>query len=121
MTTQEQEKQFASFVERMKKILISKRGDYSNQIDVLSNFKDVATIINSTPDKVCLTHLGTKITRLGVLLSNEKNPNNESIEDSILDLANYAILLSMILSEKQTPVNTSNMQGYKDRNSEVKV
>lgn len=36
--------------------------------------------------------LTTKMDRLTELLNSEKSPQNESIEDTLLDLANYAIL-----------------------------
>ena len=40
-----------------------------------------------------------KIARLGVLLNSKESPKNESVNDSILDLANYALLLAMIKQE----------------------
>jgi hypothetical protein len=45
--------------------------------------------------------IATKVARLGVLLNSESKPNNESVRDSVLDLANYAVLLDMILSDKE--------------------
>ena len=43
--------------------------------------------------------IATKVARLGVLLNSDNPAKNESIDDSILDLANYSVLLGMILSE----------------------
>jgi len=48
-----------------------------------------------------LNLIATKVARLGVLLNSDKKPNNESIEDSVLDLANYSVLLSMIINENK--------------------
>lgn len=36
--------------------------------------------------------IGTKLARLSALLSNDRGPNNESIEDSFVDLTNYCAL-----------------------------
>jgi hypothetical protein len=45
------------------------------------------------------------VARLGVLLNSDKTPNNESVLDSVLDLANYSILLSMILKDKNKQIH----------------
>lgn len=43
----------------------------------------------------------TKMDRLNELLSTDKKPENESIEDTLLDLANYAILGLIHLKNKK--------------------
>lgn len=101
MNKQEQEVHFEMVVNRMNKILISKAGDYSQDSDRLSNFKLAGSIIGLSPEMNCLSLIATKVARLGVLLKDSKVPNNESIEDTILDLANYTILLSMIRKDRE--------------------
>ena len=101
MTTEQQEKEFEEFVDSMQFVLFSKREDYANE-DVLSNFKLAGRISGGSAEINCLNLIATKVARLGVLLKSSKQPNNESINDSVLDLANYAVLLNMILKEKQT-------------------
>lgn len=100
MTQQEQEKHFEVITAQMKKILLKKGNDYAN-IDRLSNFKLAGGICGLKAEQNCLSLIATKVTRLGVLLNSDKAPNNESIQDSVLDLANYSILLSMILKDKK--------------------
>lgn len=100
MTKQEQEIHFAVMVEHMRKTLLSKGNDYANA-DRLSNFKLAGSICGLSPAQNCLSLIATKVARLGVLLSNPAAPQNESIKDSILDIANYAVLLDMIISETQ--------------------
>jgi hypothetical protein len=100
MIAKTQEHHFTKMVEQMHKILISKGGDYANE-DRLSNFKLAGSIIGLTPEMNCLSLIATKVARLGVLLNSDKDPNNESINDSIIDLANYAVLLSMIVKERE--------------------
>ena len=68
--------------------------------DRLSNFKLAGGICGLKAEQNCLSLIATKVARLGVLLNSDKAPNNESIQDSVLDLANYSILLSMILNDK---------------------
>ncbi len=96
--TKDQQKQFlAEFQMEMTRVMLSKGDDYSGQ-DRLSNFKLAGQISGITPEQNCLSLIATKVARLGQLLSG-KTPNNESIQDSILDLANYAVLLAMIVSD----------------------
>jgi hypothetical protein len=99
MTQQEQIKHFEALTSQMKEILFKKGNDYANT-DRLSNFKLAGAICGLTAERNCLTLIATKVARLGVLLNTENKPNNESIQDSIVDLANYSVLLSMIMADK---------------------
>jgi len=100
MTQEEQVKHFEELTTQMKNILFKKGNDYANQ-DRLSNFKLAGSICGLKAEQNCLSLIATKVARLGVLLGSNKEPNNESIQDSILDLANYSILLSMILKDSE--------------------
>ena len=102
MTLEEQKQSLVSFQERMTSVLVSKGDDYANE-DRLSNFKMAGSISGLDAKRNCLTLIATKVARLGVLL-NGKTPKNEPIRDSILDLANYAALLDMIISEESKTV-----------------
>lgn len=99
MTEQDQIKHFELFTNQMKEIIFKKGNDYAN-VDRLSNFKLAGAICGLKAEQNCLSLIATKVARLGVLLNSDKAPNNESVQDSVLDLANYSILLSMILKEK---------------------
>jgi hypothetical protein len=98
MTKKEQIAHFGYMIEQMEKTLFSKGDDYANQ-DRLSNFKLAGAIAGGDARTNCLNLIATKVARLGVLLNSDQNPNHESIDDSVLDLANYAVLLSMIINE----------------------
>lgn len=106
MTKKEQIEVFDIFVSQMREILLSKGDDYANQ-DRLSNFKYAGQICGMRPELNCLNLIATKVARLGVLLNSEKAPNNESIQDSILDLANYAALLQMIYVDTRIMTGTT--------------
>lgn len=86
------------FTNKMKLLISSKGDDYAGT-DRLLNFKVAGNICNISPEINCLSLIATKVARLGNLLQNNVDPQNESIRDSIIDLANYAALLDMLVSE----------------------
>ena len=100
MTLDQQQKFFDETVMNLSNILFSKGSDYANK-DRLSNFKLAGSICGITPQLNCLSLIATKVARLGVLLNTDVIPNNESIQDSIKDLANYALLLLMLLEDSK--------------------
>jgi hypothetical protein len=95
MTKQEQEDFFDEYINKMRDVLLNKGDDYAN-VDRLSNFKMAGQIAGGNAQLNCLNLIATKVARLGVLLNSNDEPKNESINDSIMDLANYALLLAMI-------------------------
>ena len=95
MTKQEQEDFFDEYVKRMRDVLLNKGDDYANR-DRLSNFKLAGLIAGGNAKTNCLNLIATKVARLGVLLNSNDEPKYESVNDSIMDLANYALLLAMI-------------------------
>lgn len=100
MELEKQKEHFNSFITEMQNVLLKKGSDYANS-DRLSNFKLAGAICGISPELNCLSLIATKVARLGVLLQNlDSKPNNESVHDSILDLANYAVLLNMILYDR---------------------
>jgi hypothetical protein len=99
MTYKIQKLFFADFVRKMENIMFKKGNDYANE-DRLSNFKLAGAISGGSAELNCLNLIATKTARLGVLLNTGKKPDNESISDTILDLANYGVLLAMILGEE---------------------
>ena len=95
MTKEEQQIFFDMYINKMRDVLLNKGDDYANA-DRLSNFKMAGQIAGGNAQLNCLNLIATKVARLGVLLNSNKKPKNESINDSIMDLANYALLLAMI-------------------------
>lgn len=106
MTFDQQKQSFAAMVAKMEAVMFKKGNDYANT-DRLSNFKLAGGVVGSNAEMNCLHSIGTKVARLGVLLNSTGQPNNESIEDSILDLANYAVLLNMIREDKEAKQRTT--------------
>lgn len=84
------------FLERGKQIIESKGHDYTkdpkaNQFENFERSALISSWFNDDVDKAFAVLVGTKLARLATLL-NGKSPKNESIEDSFLDLMNYAAL-----------------------------
>ena len=98
MTKQEQQDFFDEYINKMRDVLLNKGDDYANA-DRLSNFKLAGLIAGGNAKTNCLNLIATKVARLGVLLNSKDKPKNESISSSIMDLANYALLLAMIDDE----------------------
>lgn len=99
MNRENQIKELDIFLSKMKETIEKKGNDYANT-DRLSNFKKVAQMTNTTPEKVVLMMMATKIARLSELLNKESGPEYESIFDSCLDTANYAFHLHCLKNNK---------------------
>jgi|SRR5947209_19360842 len=96
-------KNFLSLLEKMKEIHEKKSEDYSAHGFYL-NFEQSATIASwfkDPVDKSFATLIGTKLSRLGNLLSSTKEPNNESVEDTFLDLTVYCGLWASYRKERE--------------------
>ena len=99
MTKEQQAKFFDIFTDEQREILLKKGDDYAGA-DRLSNFKRAGAICGHAAELNCLNLIATKVARLGELL-NGKEPKNESVRDSVLDGANYFVLLAMLLADKE--------------------
>lgn len=78
--------------------LLSKGKDYANA-DCLSNFKRSAELLGILPEQSCMSLIATKIARAEQLLNSGATPENESLEDTLLDLCGYCFLLNCIIVE----------------------
>jgi hypothetical protein len=110
MTLKEQQIQFEQFAEKQRDIMLKKGNDYANE-DRLSNFKMVAQIVGIPIDQVIGVFIATKTVRLGNLMSSGKKPDNESVEDNLLDLANYTQLLEMVRLDEDCKPTTGVLNG----------
>lgn len=86
---------FLASLEKMKEIHIKKNEDYATESNPFSNFdvsEFISSLFRSERDKAFAVLVGTKIGRLSSLLNSSRSPNNESIEDTFIDIANYFLL-----------------------------
>ena len=77
-----------------------KASDYAEDDNVFSNFEFAANAAEVTVGQIFLSLIGVKMARLQQLIGNDKTPNNESIDDTLLDLMNYAGLLKAYRRKK---------------------
>lgn len=99
MTKEHQQKYFDQFVSKMRDTVLKKGDDYAGQEDRLSNFKMAGQIAGNSAEVNCFNLIGTKIARLNQLLNSGVKANFESVDDTLLDLANYTFLLACIRKE----------------------
>lgn len=88
-------KEFTDLLTEMQAIHSKKNEDYANQDNQFESFERSAELMSwfaRDTDKAFSSLIGTKLARLATLLNKEIAPNNESIEDSFLDLCTYCAL-----------------------------
>lgn len=83
--------QFMSITQNMTKIYAAKNHDYGNSFEEsLDEFGLVASIVR----------IGDKMNRIKSLIKKEAQVKDESIRDTLLDMANYAIMTVMWMDKK---------------------
>ncbi len=75
----------------MAALVASKASDYADNENVYSNFEGAARIAGVSVDVVFNVMIGIKMERLRQLMSG-KVPNHESLDDTLMDAANYLAL-----------------------------
>jgi len=103
MTHKEYLKRFEKYQKLCYNITKAKNQDYSSWNNAFLNFKLVEEVGIATTEQWFLTRMMDKITRINNLLNKEASVKDETIQDTLLDLANYSLLLLIYLDEKQTP------------------
>lgn len=96
--------EFVETLKKMDEIHRSKNADYSTDSNRMINFdisSDLTRRFVDSRDQVFAALIGTKLGRLSSLLNREDKPNNESIEDTLIDCANYMILWKCDLTHRK--------------------
>ena len=101
MTGEEMVTRFEILSTQNTELIRKKNNDYAKTADAFSNFKHCASMAGISVEQVFMVFLAVKYARLQELLSG-KETKNESITDTLSDLSNYALLLSIYLNEKDT-------------------
>lgn len=85
--------QFISITKAMAKTYTAKNHDYGNSFEQsLDKFGIIASVVR----------LGDKMNRIESLAKNEAQVKDESVKDTLLDLANYCIMTVMWMNNKLT-------------------
>lgn len=92
--------------DRMIEITKKKNADYSGAgTDPFANFRQVGHLIQNIPQIVeigMLTRMSDKMSRIASFVEKgELQVKDESVQDTLLDVANYAILFMGILEDKK--------------------
>lgn len=91
------------FCEEMKAITAKKNHDYSGAgDDPFKNFRQIGNLVDDNAITIgFLTRMSDKFSRIGSFVAKgELLVKDESVEDTLLDLANYCALFSGYLAEK---------------------
>lgn len=110
MTKTEMGTQFAILLDRMRMIMEAKNSDYSGDIeDPFLNFNQVELISKGeiSRDQGCLVRMTDKLSRTYRLLKNNPSVKTETLEDTLIDLANYSLLLILMRRDRANAENNS--------------
>ena len=99
-----QSKRFEELLEDMKEIHDKKRHDYANENDIFANFRH-SELAGIPAWKGTAIQLGDKFSRLMEFAKKETlEVKDESIKDTLLDLANYALITHILYEEVQEEI-----------------
>jgi hypothetical protein len=96
---------------KMMEITKRKNADYSGSgVDPFANFRQVGSLVQK-PDVIeigFITRMSDKMSRIGSFISNGTlQVKDESVEDTLLDLANYCLLFAGYLKSVNKVQNES--------------
>ena len=89
------------FCNRALVILAQKSNDYATSADPFANFKRGEILGFASAETGLMLRVVDKISRISTFLQKgELKVDNESVQDSILDVINYMILLQGMIADK---------------------
>lgn len=93
------EETYARGIELVKR----KNQDYAGHGDPFRNFRS-SSIIGISVEKNIMLQIVNKISRIGNILGKDNAVKDEAVEDSILDLINYAAILNAYLDSEKMEI-----------------
>lgn len=87
--------QFLELLDQMRAIHIKKNRDYATVENPYANFEFAGILAMKFKNPIDISFaalIGVKLSRLQVLLGGDRTPENESIDDTFLDLCTYCAL-----------------------------
>lgn len=100
----------ADFLARMAEIYASnveisrrKNGDYANENNPFQNFK-VSEVFGIPVETAIIVRMSDKMSRISNLINREALVTDESLLDTLSDLANYAVILRMWIEHNASKV-----------------
>ena len=92
---------FRDTLETMLEIAIAKNADYAGEKGAFHNFETVENLGITGTAQGILVRMTDKLCRIANLVEAEARVKDESIEDTLIDLANYSIILKCYLASKK--------------------
>ncbi len=96
-----------TFIKRMEEehmlcveISRKKNADYAGAEDAFLNFK-ACEIYGINAEKAIIVRLSDKLVRVANLLTREAQVKDESVDDTLRDLSNYALILKLLIESKR--------------------
>jgi hypothetical protein len=93
-------KGFKETLELMKEIHAMKNKDYANSEDPFKNFRVCEALGACSIEAGIVVRMSDKMSRITNLLEKEPDVVEERITDTLVDLANYAIILKCYIDQK---------------------
>tara|TARA_R110002020_G_scaffold2471_1_gene11561 strand:- start:457 stop:876 length:420 start_codon:yes stop_codon:yes gene_type:complete len=116
-----QSKRFEELLEDMKKIHDKKRHDYANEDDIFANFRH-SELAGIPSWKGTAIRLGDKFSRLMEFAKKGTlEVKDESIKDTLLDLANYALITHILYEEVQEENRLERVKEWNSRTGIVET
>ena len=96
-----QSERFYELLNEMKKTHNAKRHDYASTEDVFANFR-TCEMAGIPAWKGCCVRIGDKFSRIMGFAKKEKlEVKDESIKDTLIDMANYALIALILYEESE--------------------
>lgn len=95
MTQKEFLVKHGELLDKLRDITARKNADYSQEEDALNNFKMVEQLHITSTSTGMLVRITDKFARTINLLKKEAKVKDESILDTLLDFANYCLILAV--------------------------
>lgn len=89
---------FLALLDEVAEMHRTKSHDYGSANDPLANIRNGAEFVGIEPWRAAMVRLSDKVTRLASY-NRTGRLNHESVEDSLLDLASYALLTLLLFRE----------------------
>ena len=92
---------FKKELDKMYKIHINKNNDYAGKKDPYRNFRYCEEMGVCSVEQGLLVRITDKIARITNLLNTKQKVKDEKIEDTLLDLANYSVILKCYITQRK--------------------
>ena len=96
--------EFHALLDQMGELHARKNADYASKSNPFSNFDFTTYVLRNFTnprDQAFVWPIATKLARLAALLNSTEPPQNESISDSLIDIANYSLLWAIDIGKRR--------------------